>query len=293
MKLIFVNRHQNGDTAHNRGLIDYVCKYLPSYIDVYFCIAQWKSNIYINQRVKVFKYLWNGVDEPLFKDIQLDYPIDPTTDLLVNIWIYLYPGFPGTLYFNAKNVLDQSKYIIPIINRKFNLDIPLPKDESDLLYRSPKKATDKKAMEDFVNLLSDYKKRVLISNGPVGSNQCTDFSLFENSKSLCENNKDVAFIFTQKEGDYKFDNQYFIDDHLARPNINEIDCFSRYCEILVGRRSGPSEFFHNYENLHDENKALISFTNTKEIFYDKGKIKLDWTNDFSASSIESIIKKYI
>lgn len=293
MKLIFVNRHQNGDTAHNRGLIDYVCKYLPSHIKVYFCIAQIKSNIYVNERVTVLKYLWRDVEEPVFNDIQLDHVINYKTDLLINSWICMYPGFPKTLYFNAKNVLDQSKYIIPIINRKFNCKIPLPENESDLLYKSKKKVGDKILMENFTNLLSLYKKRVLIANGPVGSSQCTDFSLFENSRTLCKNNKDVAFIFTHKEGDHKLNNQYFIDDHLARPNLNEIDYFSSYCEILVGRRSGPSEFFHNYQNLHDESKALISFTNTKEVFYDKGKIKLDWTNDFSPESIESIITKYI
>lgn len=292
MKLIFVNRHQNGDTAHNRGLIDYICKYLPKEIDVYFCIAQGKSNIYINERVKVYGYKWTAVGEPHFEHIQLDSPINVHTDLLLNIWILMYPGYPGTLYFDSKHVLDQSKYIIPIINRHFGLNIPLPEKDSDLLYRSTNKVTDINAMNNFIHLLIPYKKRVLMSNGPVGSGQCSDFSLFENSKDLCKKNKDVAFIFTYKEGTEKFNNQYFIDDYLPRPNLNEIDYFSRCCEILVGRRSGPSEFFHTYENLHDESKALISLTNTKEIFYNDSKIKLDWTNDFSCESIEYIISKY-
>lgn len=293
MKLIFLNRHQNGDTAHNRGLIDYICNYLPLNIDVYFCIAQWKSNIHINDRVKVQGYVWQGIPYPGFKDLQLETPPNPETDLLLDVWIVACPHFPGTLYFNSKDVLDQGKYIIPIINNHFNINIPIPKKEADLLYRGSKKILDKKSFDDFISLLSNYKKRVLMCNGPVGSGQCTDFSLFENSKSLCENNKDTAFIFTNKEGNYKLDNQYFIDDHIPRPNLNEIDFFSTHCEILVGRRSGPSEFYHTYENLHDENKVIISFTNTKEIFYDQGKIKLDWTNDFSPSSIESMISKYI
>lgn len=293
MKLIFVNRHQNGDTAHNRGLIDYICKYLPNDIDVYFCIAQWKSNIDVNERVKVYSYVWHGVGEPGFEHIEIDSPVDPQSDLLLNIWIVMCPYFPRTLYFDAKHVFDQAYYIIPIINNHFNLNIPFPETEADLLYKGSKKVTDQKKMDDFINILSPYKKRVLMCNGPVGSSQCTDFSLFENSISLCEKNKDVAFIYTNKEGESHLENQYFIDDHLPRPNLNEIDYFSNECEILVGRRSGPSEFFHTYRNLHDENKALISFTNTKEIFYNRGKIKLDWTNDFSPESIEQTINKYI
>lgn len=293
MKLVFLNRRQNGDTAHNRGLIDYICKHLPLYIDVYYCIAQWKSNIYINDRVKVFSYEWRGIENPGPDDMPLDSPINLETDFIIDVWIVANPYFVRTLYFDSKDVFNQSMYVIPILNSRFDLNIPLPQRESDLLYRGTTKVTDRVSMDKFISEVSKYKKRVLICNGPVGSSQCTDFSLFENSRTLCEKNKDVAFIYTNKEGEEKFENQYFIDDHLPRPNLNEIDFFSNYCEILVGRRSGPSEFFHTYGNLHNENKALISFTNTKEIFYKDGKIKLDWSNDFSSSSIETVISKYI
>ena len=64
----------------------------------------------------------------------------------------------------------------------------------------------------------------------------------------------------------------------TKSNLNEISYISRFCDIIVGRGSGPFCFTHVKENLYDENKTYIAFGNTER--------EINWVTmtDYNVSS---------
>ena len=49
-----------------------------------------------------------------------------------------------------------------------------------------------------------------------------------------------------------------------KSNLNEISYISTFCDIIVGRGSGPFCFTHVKENLYNKNKTYISTGNTEK-----------------------------
>jgi hypothetical protein len=65
--------------------------------------------------------------------------------------------------------------------------------------------------------------------------------------------------------------------------------------VIVGRSSGPHCFTHIKENLLDEKKVYISFTNNKNegIWYNESIAKQVWTNNYDLNNIYNTINNEI
>lgn len=150
----------------------------------------------------------------------------------------------------------------------------------------------KKKLEEFKK---KYKKIILISNGPVMSSQSVNFDFTPIIKRSVENFSNVLFITTEKT-DLVGDNIIDVFDIVeTERNILEISMISIFCDIIVGRASGPYCFSQVKENLLDPNKTFVCFCYNRYIasFYQDHKCKVSWSNDFDINSIYHKISETI
>lgn len=151
---------------------------------------------------------------------------------------------------------------------------------------------------DNIKIIKD--KNILVSNGPCMSGQTRNFDMNPIIIELATKHKSCSFYITHG---FKTDLKNIIDVNLLinteKSNLNEISYLSTFCDIIVGRGSGPFCFTHVKENLFDKNKTYISCgNNEKEInwitikdYLVKEQAKQLWNN--SDNGCEQILYKMI
>jgi len=122
-------------------------------------------------------------------------------------------------------------------------------------------------------VLNDKRKKVLISNNIVESSQCKNFSFYPIVEKLAEQFKDVLFIVTnkmKKEPLYTKDNitHFYKIANINDNDLNEIGYLSTFCDVIVGRFSGPQSFSYVKENLLNPSKTFITITDGNKYFKD-------------------------
>ena len=76
-----------------------------------------------------------------------------------------------------------------------------------------------------------------------------------------------------------------------QPDLLQISLISSFCDIIVGRASGPYCFTHTKENLLNPNKTYISFSNNvnEGVWYKNTKATQKWSPDFNIENMYSLI----
>jgi hypothetical protein len=109
--------------------------------------------------------------------------------------------------------------------------------------------------------LKNTNKKILFSNGPCLSGQC-DYTgdMSPIIEIIAENNPNKTFIATHPF-DCSLDNVVFTSDIIKsnQCDLNEISYLSTFCDIIVGRNSGPFCFASTKNNLKDPNKIFYAF----------------------------------
>lgn len=121
-------------------------------------------------------------------------------------------------------------------------------------------------------------KLVLISNGRVMSGQSLNFS-FDNIIDILSNEyRDIHFIMTNPTNLTKKNVTYIGGITNIIPDLLLIAYLSTFCDVIIGRCSGPYVYCKNKKNLMDENKTFISFSyrEGEGIWYSKSKAKQIW-----------------
>lgn len=111
-------------------------------------------------------------------------------------------------------------------------------------------------------VINNHKQTVLICNGRVNSHQAKNFDFTPVIRELCESTVDHVFIETEKSG-IDEDMLFYTGDIIGETpgtDLNEISYLSTFCDVIVGRNSGPFVFTQVLDNWIDKNKTSISFT---------------------------------
>ena len=139
----------------------------------------------------------------------------------------------------------------------------------------------------------NFNKIILISTGDVLSGQALNFDFAPIINNLSENFKNILFLTTSKMLDNKDNLIQTGDITEVLPDLLEISYISKFCDIIVGRASGPYCFTQTYENMIDKNKTFISFCNNEleGIFFKECESKKIWSNNFTYDSMYEYIKK--
>lgn len=241
-KLIFYNHYGNGDLFESREFVRDIKNLVPA--STYFYA--------------------HGKSERMFEDIswlhymEVDSKMDMRSPakvidncLYINTWI-------GR---DSKYVLKQVGCVIEKSYKMFNdilrpYGVQLSKDVYEYLpivdgfyfnYFKPKTT-----------------KNILLCNGHVQSNQAKNFDFASVIRSLGTIFPCRTFYITADITD-KLKNIIFIDDIIQTKdgfNLNEIACFAQYCDVIIGRKSGPAVFAHT-KDTWNSNKISLSFTYAK------------------------------
>jgi hypothetical protein len=141
-----------------------------------------------------------------------------------------------------------------------------------------------------------YDLIILVCDGNVNSGQSHNFSFTPIVENLSENNPNCLFLSTNQLYHNKSN---IISTHPQitelLPDLLQISLISTYCDIIVGRASGPYCFSQTKENFNDDKKTFISFSNTESegIFYYEGKNKNLWSNNFDYNNVTTTIQNEI
>jgi hypothetical protein len=144
-----------------------------------------------------------------------------------------------------------------------------------------------------MNLLSDRKKVYFVNVDAMSGQSDNGISMSEILKYLSEQYPEFIFFVTNKIN-LSSDNIVYIED-LTRgtENLNELSFTSTYCDILIGRYSGPHSFSYIKDNFY-KNKLFLSFiTPTVNNDIDFGLKNVDTGFKFTNSTDINKIKEFL
>lgn len=177
-----------------------------------------------------------------------------------------------------------------------DLSIEMPNDTDILPVINYEKLDGYQRITDvMINYKNKFHKIVLMSNGPVESSQSVNFDFYDIINKLCEINPNVLFITTTEIG--LPSSNYISTDNITKtyPDLLEISLVSRFCNIIVGRASGPYTYCQTKENLFDKEKTIISFNNSiyeSSLFLDSDSKQI-WSNNYDSNFIFETIQNQI
>ena len=198
--------------------------------------------------------------------------LDLGDTLLINTWIgaYFDAGLPVpnecTLRFNC----EMWRYIYGLINNRFpGTDLILDQYAAYYPFINYNRI-HQEDVDEFV--FAEKRKKILISNGPVHSNQCSyDGKMESIIQSVAGDNPDKVFIATHKfstnhigvdidvHSNIKFTEDIINQAMTLGCDLNEISYLSNYCDLIIGRNSGPYCFAITDFNINNPNKTFYAF----------------------------------
>lgn len=146
---------------------------------------------------------------------------------------------------------------------------------------------------DLIRFKKIFSKLILISNGNVHSGQSLNFNFDDIILKLSTKFPNYLFLVTEK---IRFKSENIIctsDITKIHPDLLQISFISKFCDVVIGRSSGPHSFCMIKDNLFDETKTFISFNNLKDEshYYFDSLCKKIWSNNYDQNNVmETIIK---
>ena len=174
--------------------------------------------------------------------------------LLFGTWI----GQEGSKWIQEDGCTLKNNYKIYKQHAK-TLDIDFPTEESFI----PTINYEKYRIDTIPKI--DKDRNILICNGDVLSGQSRNFDMDMIVVALATKHPLCRFYVTKPitvSLPNILDVNVMIDSN-GPSNLNEISYISLFCDIIVGRGSGPFCFTHVKENLLNKNKTYIVVCNTE------------------------------
>lgn len=216
------------------------------------------------------------------------YPMNKVTvatdTIYINTWIgrdgrYVLPGIGCTV----EKLYEMHNNILGALGR-YNLT------RTDIYSYIPKidfSAYDLVGVNEFL-VSRRNRRKVLISNGNVQSNQADNFSFASAIKLLCDHYPDIDFIVTTPIGvefltDFPPRNLFNSGEIIKVPgfDLNEIAYLSLFTDTIIGRSSGPHTFSQHIDNWNDPKKVNLSFTYMRSgshfVLSDHLPMKKEWS----------------
>lgn len=274
-ELTLYNNYHNGDVFYSRVILQQ--------------LTQHTNITYHHNNTKVLFEDYPNVNEVLIPELNNQKKWDLQNGL-INTWI----GSEDLKFLRINDCSFES--IKPMLDEiLFFYGLPIP-DESECL---PKinfhNLYHYQEIKDGLSELEKYDKVVLICNNNVMSSQSTNFIFDSVIDFLSEKYDNYLFIVTNNT-DIIRNNVVNITKFTKNDcNLLEIGFVSTKCDVIIGRSSGPFCFTHIYENLLDNSKTYISFTNKRSegVWYNNSKAKQVWSNNYDINHIKNLISENI
>ena len=271
-ELHIYNHYHYGDIFYSRSII----KLLSN---------KFKITYYHNLKYGLFKDL-DFINE--VPQIPMEYPQNlGIHDNKINSWLGAHGVSHSCSYYSNLEILKK-------ISIEFG--ISMENNESYLPEINYKNLSGR---EPIFSKMSDFKKKfkkiILISTGNVHSGQSTNFDFEPIIEELSLEFNDCLFLTTTKNS--KNIHNIIFTGEITNLTLDllEISFISTFCDLIIGRASGPFCYTHTKENLFDKTKTFISFSNLEleGKFFLEGDSKKIWSDDYSFTGIYNTIKNQI
>jgi len=107
-------------------------------------------------------------------------------------------------------------------------------------------------------------KKVFICNGKVLSGQAHNFNFDPHIRYLANKFKDTYFLLTNGNNEIVMPNVIYTKDIIKTSDndLNENAYVAKFCDIIIGRASGPHAFCWNTDNLE---KRVLAFAEDERV----------------------------
>ena len=264
------NHYHYGDVFYSRSIVQSL-------------FERYNINFYHNLKHGLFKDLPNVTEITPIPNKYYDR--QTLGESYVNVWLGIH---------NVKHACSFYSYleIIQKVCQYFKTDLI---DSIDLLPKVnySNLQSSQKILSKITNYKNNFKKIILISTGDVLSGQALNFNFTPIIDNLSENFKDVLFLTTSRILSTKDNLIYTGDITEISSDLLEISYISKFCDIIVGRASGPYCFTQTHENMTNKDKTFISFCHNEleGVFFKECDSKKIWSNNFTYESVYEHIKK--
>ena len=258
-KIVFFNHYHRGDMHTQKEYIKQVMRDLP---DFTFEYLHYNPSKLTNE----FNIKHAGVPDQLQHKQKF---LETKDTLFINTWV----GCDWDIFckhggINMHTIHEGWEIIYDKINQHFNVDLKIKDSKEEYLPRINYSFVDKQGIEYYINN-NEPEGRMLICNNVPNSDQSFHGNMEEYIIPLAEENPGVHFICTDKISK-DLDNVIYTKDiigDVGQTDMLEISYLSRFCDVIIGKNSGPYVFCETYDNYMDSDKTFISF-NTKNPEYD-------------------------
>ena len=259
-KIVFFNHYHKGDLHTHKEFIRHIQSQLPEF---------------------TFEYLHKNAEKltaelgiPLMgspDDLDNKTPFYQDEDtLFVNTWVGcnwdVFCKYGG---INMNTIYEEWEGIVDTINETFGTSVKLHKDKEEYLPRISYNDLSIAGIDQYVNSTIGVRK-VLVCNNVPQSNQSFSSDMKEHILPFAEMYPETHFICTNKFDTEGATNIVFTGDivgPVTDGDLQEISYLSTYCDVIVGKNSGPYVFCETYNNYMDDTKTFVSF-NTKHPDYE-------------------------
>jgi hypothetical protein len=264
-KIVFFNHYHRGDIFTNRGYVVAIKESLPN-----------------------FEFGYQHYNHPkLTRDISIRYEGEPVAFnkkerfkfendcLYINTWMGSYKKIMkkhGGLNMSAMH--EQWSIIFEEINKTFNVNLKLSSKKVRYLPDIDPALLSLSNIKDYLDKNQKFKK-IIICNGAPKSAQSFQYDMSQQINALADEFPEIHFICTTKISSTN-KNVLFTDDIIKDEeeeqkrapwedrvqnncDLLEISYLSQYCNLIVGKNSGPFCFCETGKNYLDETKHFLSF----------------------------------
>jgi len=275
MNLIFYNYFHNGDIHYTREFIkDIISK---TNFDNYFFAHVNKNGLLKDIKIEEIDFNLLG-DHNVLNG--LDNFTNDNGDICINTWIGRFTRYGININSNYKLYEDIYKFLNIPIGEKNSY---IPTINFDYI--------DKDKIDSF---FINKNKKILFCNGKICSGQSTTESFDPIIIQLSEIFPHFDFILTDNTNRLNRNNIFYTNDIIGLDNndLNEISYLSTFCDVIIGKESGPFAFCTIKDNLMNENKTFINFCDRSDwVWFPYGYCKYKWSNNYN--SMYETIKKII
>lgn len=248
--IYFYNPYHNGDIHYSREFVKDMMKKLDS--EAYYLHGK---NPLILSDIENLKYDTLESRGFNFEKPQFDSLIRKGDDIYINTWI----GQKSYHFVNQYNCTLKTNYEM-YKSTYDSLGIEL----EDISYYVPKIFFDNYDMKlnaDFKKFKDDNRKKIMICNNYPYTFKVPKINLNDVTNVLSQTLNNSLFILTNDDGISKIDreNVIYVSDLVnADFDLIQSGYISCFCDIIVGKPSGPFCFTHIKENLFNREKTFLT-----------------------------------
>jgi len=283
----FYNHYNSGDIFESREFVRDIMEMCPAKEYVYYINQSDRILLDIDKLTVVSGVPENlGMRVPSVSDIE-------NKNVYINTWIgrdsrYVLPGFSCTL----EKLYEMYNDILAGLGWS-----GLSREPIDYLTTIDYSKFDIARIDKYIgrNL---GKRMVFVSNGQVHSQQAKNFDMSYLIERLAYAFPDRIFFVTSPVNTpcHNVINANLLTDMTSTSNLNELSYLSTFCDVIIGRNSGPQVFSWTKENcFSDKTNITFSYNSHCKHFVHHTDIKMKrlWSNATCVKKTFDFISKEI